>query len=355
MDRIGRLLPLCGLLGLGFCALAAAAEPPSAPAAGTDVRLDLDAPPECTSRDELIARVAARSSRIRFVSDGRAVTVLRAAIVAGPHGGFVGQLDVAEADGRRFARRIEAPSCAQATDALALVIAITFDPMAASASEVGDSSASAPPVATSPTPPVAPPAPVPAAPPGAERVGTDLVVESPRPSTVLQGALALGGEVVSGPAPGAMYGLALTATFTMDRHSLLSPAASASVAHVWAPPFAEMGGTAAFSLDTATLDLCPVRLIVSPLGVAACATGAYGRLSARGTETYSPRVASRPVVTAGGAMVLTVALGTRLEVRGRFGTGASLVRDSFEFTPDVFHRTASVTLVGDLGVGVRFQ
>jgi hypothetical protein len=346
------------MLALRFCTLAAAAEPPSAPAAGTDVRLDLDAPPECTSRDELIARVAARSSRIRFVNEARTVTVLRVAIGVGPRGGFVGELDVADPDGRRFARRIEAPSCAQATDALALVIAITFDPMAAAASGVGGSSAAVPPAPTSPTPPSSPPAPMPAALPRPERVETDLVVDSPRPPTVFDGDVALGGEVVSGPAPGAMYGVALTATFVMDRHSLLSPAASASFAHVWAPPFAEMGGTANFSLDMATLDLCPVRLVASVLGVGACATGAYGRISARGTETYSPRVATRPLVTAGGAVILTVALGARFEVRGRFGAGASLVRDSFAFsfegTPEVFHRTASVTLVGDLGVGVRF-
>jgi hypothetical protein len=353
LDRVGRLYPLCGVLALTSGAVAAAEPLPTPPpVAGTEVRLELDAPPECARRDELVARVAARSSRIRFVAESRVATVLRVAIGAGAHGGFVAELDVAEPDGRRFARRIEAGSCTQATDALALVIAITFDPMyAATTAESPAADAPTPPT-SAPVPSAPPPPPV--APPPVERAGTDLGREPPRLPTVQRGTLGAGGEIVWGPAPGPLYGFALTAAYTMDRHSLLSPAVSASFAHLWADPFTEQGGIATFSLDAGTLDLCPLRFLVPPLGVAACATGAYGRLSARGTETYSPQVASRPLATAGGAMLLTVDLGTRFEVRGRFGAGASLVRDSFEFTPDVFHRTASVTLVGDLGVGVRF-
>jgi len=49
-----------------------------------------------------------------------------------------------------------------------------------------------------------------------------------------------------------------------------------------------------------------------------------------------------------------VPLGGVLEIRGRFGAGATLIRDAFLFTPEVFYRAASVTLVGDLGLGARF-
>jgi hypothetical protein len=151
-----------------------------------------------------------------------------------------------------------------------------------------------------------------------------------------------------------MYGIALTGALTVDRDSIWSPAVSASFAHVSADDFAERGGTAAFSLDAATLDLCPLRLVSSPLAAGACASGLFGRLSARGSKTFSPQVDSGSFATVGGAVLLTVALGARFELRGRFGAGASLMRDRYEFGSNVFHRVASVTLVGDVGVGVRF-
>ena len=100
----------------------------SAAAPANTARLEVDAAPGCSTRDELIARVAARSTRIRFVNDATGVPALTARIEAGPRGGVVAELIVEEPDGRRFARRLAAPSCAAATDAVALVVAITLDP-----------------------------------------------------------------------------------------------------------------------------------------------------------------------------------------------------------------------------------
>ena len=62
----------------------------------------------------------------------------------------------------------------------------------------------------------------------------------------------------------------------------------------------------------------------------------------------------RAFATAGGTARLALLLPWRLEVRARLGAGATLWRDAFQFTPEVFHRAASVTLVGDVGIGVRF-
>src|SRR5262249_33474080 len=63
-----------------------------------------------------------------FVNDSAGVPALAARIQVGPRGGVIAELTVVEPDGRKFSRRIEAPSCAAATDALALVVAITLDP-----------------------------------------------------------------------------------------------------------------------------------------------------------------------------------------------------------------------------------
>ena len=100
-------------------------------------RLDVDASPSCSTRDELIARVAARSTRIQFVNDAAGVPALTARIEVGARGVVIADLTVVEPDGRKFARRLEAPSCAAATDALALVVAITLDPSAAAAEASG--------------------------------------------------------------------------------------------------------------------------------------------------------------------------------------------------------------------------
>jgi hypothetical protein len=135
---------------------------------------------------------------------------------------------------------------------------------------------------------------------------------------------------------------------------MLSPALALTFAHLWSDPLAEGGGTAQFKLDWVGLDACPVRLALARIEMRACAAASFGRLAAEGSNTYDPRAVARPFATAGGAARLALLLPAHLEVRARFGAGATLWRDAFQFRPEVFHRTASVTLVGDVGIGVRF-
>jgi hypothetical protein len=140
----------------------------------------------------------------------------------------------------------------------------------------------------------------------------------------------------------------------LDRASLWSPAVLLTLTHAWTGELVEPGGHASFTLDLASLEACPLRVAVSVLEARLCAAGALGRLSAQGSITYDPRSSARPFATAGGAVRLSVPVVWRVEVRARFGAGATLWRDAFEFSPAVFHRVDSVTLVGDLGIGVRF-
>jgi hypothetical protein len=110
-----------------------------------------------------------------------------------------------------------------------------------------------------------------------------------------------------------------------------------------------------FSMDLLTLDLCPVRLAASWVEARACASGSLGRLAAQGSHTYDAMSSSRAFATAGATARLALPLGSRVAILARLGAGATLWRDAFEFIPTVFHRVASVTLVGDVGVGVQFQ
>jgi hypothetical protein len=362
-ERVG-LAVVAALLTLALASGARAQ--PQAPAA--TARLEVEAAPSCSTRDEILARVAARSTRIRFVHDGTGLPILFARIEPGPRGAVTAALTVTDPDGRKFARRIEAPSCAAATDALALVVAITLDPSAATAetSGVGDTARSiggatgveahgAGKGAPAPTAAATPPSPVSEAALSAEPApdGGGDAGEEAGPA-VRRVTAAVGAAAISGPAPILMPGIALEATFALDRASALSPALVVTLAHVWSGGLKESGGTAEFTLDLVGLDACPVRLILLRLEARACAVGTLGRLAARGSNTYEPRSVARPFAAAGGTVRLALPLASHVEVRARFGAAATLWRDAFEFTPVVFHRVASVTLVGDVGIGVRF-
>jgi hypothetical protein len=338
------LLPLPTLLplvaGLALLVVPRVAVAADSDAATANARLEVQAHPDCTSREEVAARVAARSRRIHFDDDATGPT-LRAVIAADPRGGAVGELVIVQPDGRRSTRRLAAPSCAEATDAIALIIALTLDPTVAAATPTPASSKPAGPAHL----PVAP-----------DTEPSVVVASSLQPPVAKQrhfggGAL---GQAIFGPAPGALPAVGVYLIAALDRDALWSPAVVLSATHAWSSGLVEPGGTATFTLDAASVDACVLRLHLAFWEARACATALYGRLAASGSETYSPASASRPFAAAGGAALMSVALGQLFELTGRVGAGASLIRDSFAFSPAVFHRTAAVTVTAGLGVGVRF-
>ena len=348
-----------------------------------NARLEVQALPDCTSREELVARVAARSRRIRF-DDDAAGPILRAVIAPAPRRGAVGELLITEAGGKTSSRRISAPSCAEATDAIALIIALTLDPTSAAANPA---SGGAP--AASPTPATAPAAPAEAA-KGAEPARTaaerparpvtakdrartleqrppepEPPVPAPDTAVAVRGlappvpaepsfGAGVGGQAIVGAAPDTLPGVAVYLLAALDREALWSPAAILWGTHAATSGLIESGGRAAFTLDALTLDACALRLHLSAFEARACASALYGRLAANGSETYSPSAATRPYAIAGGALLLSARVARLFEISGRLGGGASLIRDSFSFSPKVFHRTAAATLSAGLALGLRF-
>ncbi len=344
---------------------AAAAETPSAVAMA---HLEVQAVPSCSTRDRLAARVAARSQRIRLVDEGATVTSVRAEIAAGPNDSAIAQLTIVDPNGRRSSRRLSAPSCAEATDAIALIIVISLDPrFTPPAAAESDS----PPVGVPARPPGgnadraprrdAPPAngvPTNRETPTSTGVPTDRETPTstgapPRPARRRLGVGAAA-ELISGPAPRVMPGVAVRAFAAFDRESIWSPALRLTAAHAWQGEIDEPGGTAAFSLDILSLDACPIRLTATIVELRVCATGTAGRLSATGSNTYSPSSQERPFVGLGGSAIVGVEIGSLLELSATFGASDALIRDAFEFSPQVFHQVSAMTLTGDLGLGLRF-
>lgn len=333
---------------------ASAAEPSGAVAAA---RLQVEANPACTSRADLIARVRARSPRVRFTDDGDALEV-RAAFVATATGSIVGSVTLASAGAKPSVRRVLGSSCRDAADAVALIIAVTLDPLAAArdrgalkseASSVGAAREDEPPAVS----------------PDAAKARTAGPAESPRASDDAETAgtpnrnrfaVQVAAQGVLGPAPRAMPGVALYAMIGIDRRDLWSPAVLLGAGHAGRGGIVEEGGTAAFTLDAASFDACPFRLRFGPVDARPCGSVLIGRLSASGSQTRNQATESgRPFWVVGGAVVATADLSDLFELTARLAVGGNLVRDSFVFTPVMFHQVPAVSSIASLGIGMRWR
>jgi hypothetical protein len=347
----------------------------------TKARLEVRAAPECTSYADLSARVAARSPRIHFVD--QAALYAQVILTAPEPGSVLAELVLSAADGKPAPRRVAARSCAEAADAVALIIAVTLDPASArkpatgpvrdpgaitdgeavsrvaSATKAGSPSPSEPKdqpaeqtVTDQPAerpdiakPPAEPAAVVSVPPPPA----------GPSATTRYGFGAHLAGQVVIGPAPAVMPGVALYALAAIDRDGTWAPAIILGALHAWRSDLAELGSTASFALDAGSLDACPLRLRWSSLVARPCASLLVGRMTASGGADVSEAASTeRPFVVAGGVVVLTAGIGSVVELTGRLSTGATLIRDSYGFRPTVFHRASFLTTSASVGLGIRW-
>ena len=106
---------------------AAAAAPEAPPdAATTKARLELRGAGECLTRADVTARVASRSARIQFADD--APITASVALTSARAGNVIAELALTAPGAAPAPRRIVAQSCAEAADAVALIIAVTLDP-----------------------------------------------------------------------------------------------------------------------------------------------------------------------------------------------------------------------------------
>jgi hypothetical protein len=335
--------------------LAAAGSAADAPA--TKVRLQVSADPACSTRSDLAARVGERSPRIVFVDDTAVdfqVTV-QVTLTSSRPGNVVADLVLAAPGAGQPPRRVVARSCAEAADAVALIIALTLDPTQrreVSASPAAGGPPSSPARAAAP-PPVTPPEIVPGAPPPETVRAAAPSPPSPSAPPRRQLGVSVAAQTVFGAAPRVMPGIALYAMAARERAGLWAPALVIGATHVWRDDLAEPGGTASFTLDAASLDLCPVRVRLGWLEARPCASALLGRMSARGSQTENGASASRPFAVGGAAV--TAGFGSVIELSLRVAVGVTLIRDSYQFATDVFHRAGLLTTSASLGLGVRWR
>jgi hypothetical protein len=168
------------------------------------------------------------------------------------------------------------------------------------------------------------------------------------------GTAGAGAGVLWGPAPNPMLGVSVFGSLRWARDSVLSPAVQLRGSHYWMFGYAAPGGVASFSLDTGTVSLCPVWLQEHRLSVQLCATGEGGRLLIKGTETLKGSTRSRPYFSVGASLAVELEIVRGIALTGFANGAAPLVRDSFQFRPEVFYEVPRVVLTAGAGVAVRF-
>jgi hypothetical protein len=168
-------------------------------------------------------------------------------------------------------------------------------------------------------------------------------------------AVGASAQILMGVAPNALIGGQAWFRARWERGSIWSPELGVSFAHQRLDGFSRAEGEVDFALNSASLDVCPLRVGTAAVQLQPCAVGSLGRLQAQGHETYFPGGDTRPWATLGGNAQL-VARFDIVELRGSFGVARPLVRDGFRFGPscsdasceaDIFHRVDAAAMVGD--------
>jgi hypothetical protein len=327
----------------------------------------------CGSKEQLVLRVKSRLPGARFVEQEGELRV-HARFTPGEGGRTAGELFLVREGEDLLLRALEATSCDDAVDGIALILAVTLDPTIAIESEAEPAAASLP--STPPGSEGQQGAPTSAGSPSNSepRATASLGNEYPSDPGSVPDYLAddeaespksradapwfvsgtIGGEGAWGPAPQAMPGVSGYVMVGLAAPSVWSPAVAIGGVSLWSPDLEQPGGTASFTLDAVTLDGCPVRFAFRPFEARACASALIGRFAATGSNTRNPTSTTRPFVALGGLGVLAWDVGSHVEVSARLAPRANLYRDDFEFAERVFRAVPALTLSASLGVGLRW-
>lgn len=303
-------------------------EPPAATgtseaqeAEGDDRRISvrLRAPARCATLEELKLGIARRAPHLDLVDDPAASKQVFADIHrAGGERSVTATLIIERPREATLERSIQAESCDEALEALAFMTAVALDPEGASREPA------APEPKGSPTrkPPAVHAEPVPA----------------PTGWTPFVGG---GVHAAWAVAPAPLLGPELLGGFEMNSESFVSPLVRLGATRVTRKNLQQAGGTAHFTLTTASLDLCPFNVVTSELALRPCGFVTAGMLLAEGIDTLDPQRTWRPWGVIGGSLIgiWTPFAPVRFSLTARLGR--PLVRDAFEFEPETFHEVPS--------------
>lgn len=325
------------------CALASALVAEAGAAQTTPVveaHFELRGPEGCNSAEDFAAHVRKRSSRISLVSSPSSRSLL-VELQEQPKGTMRGSFKVIEADGKTRGRQLDAASCAEAVEALSLIVTVTLDP---------DALLEEP---TQPEPPAPKPAPAPATP--------KTRPTPPKPVPALEAERAryrlsfgVGAALLVNQAPQVAPGGAAAVALEVNAGEVWSPFFRLSVVHAQRRNIQEPGGDANFAFTVPTLDVCPVRFGPRALGIRPCAFGSAGLLEVWGSAAARTESHARAIGAAGGAIWLGARVSEVFEITADGRVGAAFRRDRFGFDDRGFFTTPTLGFSAGLGVAGGF-
>lgn len=319
------------------------------------LRVELSAPATCPEAPSLFDRVHARTSRVRKARDGEPARSLVVRIVPNASG-FVAQLRLGgDEDYDELERRVPGKTCSEVLAAVALITALTIDPLAAGGASTDEGEKPPPAPAEDAGADALAIAPEPVSPARTKPVEPEKSVARPPPFRVSVGASLDGyglGELVLGESLWVEGGLrspleaALRLRFARSQSFTADPD----------------GRPAFFRLNTASLAGCVTALGSNarargapPLALRPCLDVSVGAVDAS-SAAYGPALEERRAwASLGGLLQGRWLVAGPLSLEAAFGLTVPLIRDDFFFRPQLpVYRVPPVMLVGNVGVGLTF-
>jgi len=349
-----RIFALALLAGLWTLPLAAGADDNGEP-----VRFEYGAPATCPARDAFIAEVRARTSRARLAQEGeqaRRFHVSLAWTEAGAEGTLV-VTDLALGTSRRV---VDGDSCSAVASALALVVALTIDPSAATGPlPLAAAAAGAPPVPPIQVSPVTVPLSSPPPPSSNTAPLSHVLIEEPHASRVrLDLAAHVSLAVFGAGSPlGSVFGSAIGGSVALDRRTWLAPELRVGFSYAGSDSPNVPDGYARFTWWRAELEVCPLRLLLArTLDLRPCAFGRAGALVSAGHGLDSSVTSTRPWGELGASALVEWRVMGPLALEVEMGADVPLLRETFGFQDpsDSLYQPPGVMAEGRFGLGVHF-
>ena len=317
-------------------------------------RLFYDAPAECPDRAAFSAAIQSNTSGVRHALAGEPAVSVRA-FVTRTRTDFEGTLEIEHPDGAESTRTVPGARCAEAVEAMALIVALTVNPdgqkvprLEEVEPEASASAASLPPTPYDADYPAnrllwygAPEA---DAPPSGRRKGND--------AWQFRAGASLGVVSAVGPELSRDYGASLgfsPSSKPLSTFVMLSAHLARSDLLVHAE------GTAQFTRAVGRLAACPAVAGTAVLALRPCAFLGVGQLSVMGSEGSIVPMARMPWFELGARLRGEANPWGPLLIGAEFGAAFMLMRDSFHFVTsgtDVFE-VPPVSFLAAIDLGLQ--
>jgi hypothetical protein len=296
------------------------------------IRLVYHASSDCPDEATFVARVRERTTRVRLASAGEVARTFTVVVESGR--APLGRIAVQSSDHREAARQVQADTCSDVVDALALMVALAIDPGAVNpvpaAPPEGSAAASAPASSLAPT--------ARSHDDGGMLGGVDFALATDvMPQLVLAGSPYVGWRATGAR----LFAPSFRLSFIRARSGTLDVT----------------GGTATFTWTVGRLDGCPIAWPRGVLRVSECVRLEGGTLEvAGGMGVTASRTSTRGWAAVGPLARAEWALLPPVFVDAEAGALVRVTQDRFYFNPGMAtaFEVPALGVTAGVGVGVLF-